>query len=283
MYEVALSFASEQREYAEGVATALQSRGISVFYDDFEKIELWGKDLTEEFQAIFERGSDAVVFFVSKAWVEKPWPRIERRFALSRAVGEPEFDVLPVRFDDTPVPGLAESVAYICAQHYSPAELASMIAERLGVKPFEGKASDVPPPRMTSRVGEVVLDYSNHNGRYLIGKHAVAFETRWSKASNVCIHVYNDPPSINGIALGLREWTAITQVVNAGSLDYSSRRRSPRVGQIVVFRNCGGFYAAARVLKIKDDSRGDDHDELRFEYAIQADGSDNFATFAPVE
>ena len=139
MYEVALSFASEQREYAEGVATALQSRGISVFYDDFEKIELWGKDLTEEFQAIFERGSDAVVFFVSKAWVEKPWPRIERRFALSRAVGEPEFDVLPVRFDDTPVPGLAESVAYICAQHYSPAELASMIAERLGVKPFEGK------------------------------------------------------------------------------------------------------------------------------------------------
>ena len=60
------------------------------------------------------------------------------------------------------------------------------------------------------------------------------------------------------------------------SLDYTSRARSPCVGQIVVLRNVNGFYAATRVLTIKDDTRGDDHDELRFEYAIQDDGSDNF-------
>ena len=37
----------------------------------------------------------------------------------------------------------------------------TVIAQKLGVKPFEGKASDVPPPRMTSLVGEAVFDYSN--------------------------------------------------------------------------------------------------------------------------
>ena len=39
------------------------------------------------------------------------------------------------------------------------------------------------------------------------------------------------------------------------------------------------FYAAIHLLEIKDDSRGDDRDELRFRYAIQSDGSDSFAEF----
>ena len=250
-----------------------------MFYDEFEKIQLWGKSLAEELQAVYEHRANLVVFFVSKAWVDKAWPRQERRAALSRAVLERREFVLPVRFDDTPVPGLSEDISYVSAKEHSPAELASMIAEKLGIMPFAGKASDVPPPRMTSFVGEAVFNYSNHNGRYVIGRETLEFETKWSKASNVSIHVLNDPPSINGVALGPLEWTDISQVVNAATLDYTSRSRTPRVGQIVLFRNKHGFYAAVRLLEIKDDTRGDDHDELRIQYAIQADGSDNFAEF----
>ena len=190
---------------------------------------------------------------------------------------------MPVRFDGTPVPGLPDDVRYVQAKDHSPAELAAMIAQKLGVRLFEGKASDVPPPRMTSLAGEVVFDYSNHNGRYVIGRDTLEFETRWGKASNSSIYVYNEPLSINGIALGLREWTTIPQVVNAGSLDYTSRTRTPCVGQIVLFRNTHGFYAAAHLLEIKDDSRGDDEDELRFLYVIQADGSDNFTALSTVD
>ena len=181
MYEVALSFAGEQRYYVEGVALALQARGIAVFYDEFEKITLWGKHLPEELQAVYERKSGRVVIFVSKAWVDKAWPRHERRAAVSRAILEPGEYVLPVRFDDTPVPGLPDSVTYLEAQDYSPAELAAVIAQKLGVEPFAGKASDVPAPRMTSLVGEVVFDYSNYNGLYVIGRGPLEFETKWSK------------------------------------------------------------------------------------------------------
>lgn len=276
MYEVALSFAGEQRGYVEEVALALQSRGIGVFYDEFEKTALWGRDLVEELQRIYERDSGKVVIFISKAWVEKAWPRHERRATLSRAVQESGEYVLPVRFDDTEVTGLPDSVIYLEAKDYLPAELAVMIAEKLGVMPFAGKASDVPPPRMTSLVGEAVFDYSNHDGRYVIGSGVLEFETKWSKASNVSIHLVSDPPSINGIALGPSEWTSIQQVVNAKSLDYTSRVRTPRVGQIALLRNTYGFYAAAQLLKIKDYTRGDDHDELRFLYVIQGDESDTF-------
>ena len=283
MYEVALSFAGEQREYVAGVARALQARGIAVFYDEFEKIALWGKDLGEELQAVYENKSGCVVPFVSREWVEKAWPRHERRAALSRAVREPGDYVLPVRFDDTPVPGLPDSVGYLRAKEYSSAELATAIAQKLGVSPFEGKGSDVPAPRMTSLSGEAVFDYSAHDGRYVIGRGTLEFETKWSKASNVSIYVSNSPPSINGVALAPHEWTSIQQVVNAESLDFTSQHRTPRVGQIVVFRNVNGFYAAAHLIKIKDDTREDDNDELRFQYAIQVDGSGNFTALATVE
>ena len=46
-----------------------------------------------------------------------------------------------------------------------------------------------------------------------------------------------------------------------------------------MLRNTSGFYAAVHVLGIKDDSRHDDRDELRFRYAIQSDGSDSFEEF----
>ena len=157
-----------------------------------------------------------------------------------------------------------------------------MIAEKLGIKPFQGKASDVPPPQMTSLSGEAVFNYANHNGRYVIGRGKLEFETKWTKASDTAIHVYNDPPSINGHALGRQDWTDIDQVAGAASLDYTSSSRTPLVGQIVVFRNVAGFYAAVQVLGIKDDTRGDDSDELRFRYAIQPDGSDNFAMLGAV-
>ncbi len=276
-YEVALSFAGEQRKYVEDVALALQSQKISVFYDEFETIQLWGKNLVEELHDVFENRAAYVVMFISEEYVKKAWPSHERQSSLSRAIQQKEEYILPVRFDETSVPGLPTSIKYEWACDHQPATLAAMIAEKLGVKHFEGKASDLPPPRMTSLSGEAVFDYSNHNGRYVIGHGELEFETKWSKASDKSIHVYNDPLLINGVALA-KGCTSIVQISNAESLDYSSHVRTPQCGETFVLRNVKGFYAAVHVIEIKDDTRGDNKDEVRFQYAIQADGSDNFTT-----
>ena len=278
-HQVALSFAGEQRDYVEDVAQHLAARSTGVFYDGFQRTWLWGRDGVETFHEVFAEASNFVVMFVSAAYVAKPWTRHERKSALSRMLREESEYVLPVRFDDTPVPGLPESVLYLEANDYTPAQLAAMIVEKIGVDPYSGKASDVPPPRMTSPVGEVVFDYSNFNGRYTIGSGTAEFETKWTKASNVDIHIYNDPDSINGVALDRRA-TFIHEVTGGALLNYTSRTRPPRLGQIVVLRNRHGFYAAIQILEIKDDTRGDDSDQLRFRYAIQTDGSDNFGRFA---
>ena len=50
-YDVALSFAGEDREYVEDVATFLKDVGIKVFYDKFEADNLWGKNLYDHLYA----------------------------------------------------------------------------------------------------------------------------------------------------------------------------------------------------------------------------------------
>ena len=44
-FDIALSFAGEDRNYVDQVAHILKSKGISVFYDKFEEANLWGKNL----------------------------------------------------------------------------------------------------------------------------------------------------------------------------------------------------------------------------------------------
>ena len=277
-YQVALSFAGEQRDYVEEVARHLQSRSIALFYDGFEKVDLWGRSAVEAFHEAFAEKSAYVVMFISEAYVSKAWPNHERRSALSRMILEQGEYILPVRFDDTAVPGLPTDIIYVSAHEVTPAQLSAMMAEKLGIRPFAGKASEVPPPRMTSPTGEAVFDYSCYNGSYVIGSGVLEFETKWRKASDTSVHVYNDPRSINGAALA-QGCELISQIEDAASLDYTSRSRTPSLGQIVVLRNMDGFYAAIHVLGIKDDSRHDDRDELRFRYAIQSDGSDDFTEF----
>lgn len=44
-FDVVLSFAGEDRQYVKEVAKHLQDKEIRVFYDKYEVVSLWGKDL----------------------------------------------------------------------------------------------------------------------------------------------------------------------------------------------------------------------------------------------
>lgn len=280
-YEVALSFSGAQREYVEQVARFLQARGVAVFYDEFESVMLWGKDGVETLHEIYSERASYVVIFISKEYVAGAWPSHEKRSALSRALWERREFILPVRFDDSVVPGLPDTTLHQSALDKSPSEIAAMLCEQIGVKPFAVKADAVPAPRLSSPTGEAAFDYSSHNGRYVIGQGPTVFETKWSKASDTSIHLVNDPDSINGVAHA-KGCQSIDEVTNAAALDYTSRVRTIPRGGVAVLRNREGFYAALQILDIKDDTRSDDHDELRFRYAIQVDGSDDFSAFAEV-
>jgi len=63
---------------------------------------------------------------------------------------------------------------------------------------------------------------------YLIGNGEYLFETKWSKASDIRIVLYNDPPSIDGVAIAVNVMD-IADVIDASIYDFSSRTR--RLGE----------------------------------------------------
>ena len=117
-FDVALSFAGEDRPYVSQVAEYVKKRGLNVFYDSFFEVELWGKDLIVTLDNVYRNEAQFVVIFISSAYVKKEWTNFERRSALAAAIKSSSEYVLPVRFDDTDLPGLPPTIAYKDAREF---------------------------------------------------------------------------------------------------------------------------------------------------------------------
>ena len=100
-YDVALSFAGENRNFAEAIATALQAENVKVFYDEFNTADLWGEDLSVKLREIYFTDSRYCIMILSDYYVDKMWPTLERRNAIERLIQEVDGAyILPVRLDD---------------------------------------------------------------------------------------------------------------------------------------------------------------------------------------
>ncbi len=153
----------------------------------------------------------------------------------------------------------------------------------LGQNPFSSSPPAIIPVLSFSKeryvspalTGSVVFDLSNNNGRYIIGAGDMAFETSWSTGGHSTVHAYNDPHSIRtvAIAVGAR---AISDIRSASTYDTSSRSRSPMLGEIVIWQNTTGYYAATQVHSLKVRGDGQQSDEIQFAYAIAPNKSESF-------
>ena len=159
-WDVALSFAGEQREYVERVAAALKARGVRCFYDADEQVELWGRHLAEELPAVYAGQAAVVVVFISAEYAAGDWTRVERRAALARAVRERREYVLPARFDDTVLPGLLDDVVAVDLRRHAPERFADLVAAKLAsladTSPGGPRVPAGPPP--AGRLLEEVSD-----------------------------------------------------------------------------------------------------------------------------
>jgi hypothetical protein len=131
-YDVAFSFAGEDRAFVGRVAQLLRDSGVRVFYDDYEKIDLWGKNLYTHLRDVYQHRAQYTVMFISERYARKLWTNHERESAQARAFEESSEYILPVRFDDTEVPGVLKTTGYLDLRHMEPEELADAILAKLG-------------------------------------------------------------------------------------------------------------------------------------------------------
>lgn len=104
----------------------------SYFYDKYEEATLWGKDLVEHFDMIYREGARYCVMFISINYANKIWPTHERRSAFAKAIQGREEYILPVRFDDTDIPGLRPTICYVKTSEKNPEHLGELILQKLG-------------------------------------------------------------------------------------------------------------------------------------------------------
>ena len=124
--------------------------------------------------------------------------------------------------------------------------------------------------------GTVLFDYSSNDSRYAIGDGDMLFDIHCSKAGDGSVHVYNDPESIDCIAIayGAKE---INEIVDAYAYDFTSRHRHALLGEIVIWQNKNGYFAATKIVSIKNRGSNASRDELTFEYRVLTSGIPDFS------
>lgn len=112
-YDVVLSFAGEDRQHAKALRDLLEADGYKVFYDEDELAELWGKNLYDYLSSVYKDRARYCVMFLSKHYERKLWTNHERQMVQARAFKENREYILPVRIDDTEIPGIPPTIGYL--------------------------------------------------------------------------------------------------------------------------------------------------------------------------
>lgn len=117
-YDVALSFAGEDRAIAQQLADNLKYHGMRVFIDTYERSRLWGRHLRNIFQLVYGPKSRYVIVLISQYYPIKDWTDYEFSIILAESKKRNHDFILPVKIDDTKIVGIHEDVFYLSLEEY---------------------------------------------------------------------------------------------------------------------------------------------------------------------
>jgi len=293
----------QHKAWVRDLATRLRANGVDVILDQWE-LKL-GSDLPSFMEASLTASNRVIAVctetYVFKANKEQGGVGYEKMILTAQLMRDISSDrIIPVIRDNAQsvvVPVFLGSRIYLDFRDQTQFEGkyqellrdihgAPLLARPpLGRSPFTNPALRPPQPftpdpekyASSALSGRVTFDYSNNNGRFTLGVGDLTFETVWSAASDVAAHAYANAPQIRGIAIanGARDFADIQ---DARVYDYSSRVRTPRVGEIVLWQNYVGYSMATKVVAVQAKTHGSMVDELTVDYAIAPNGAHDFRT-----
>lgn len=155
-YHVAISFAGENRVFAEAVAEGLRSNGLEVFYDEFYREKLWGEELPVKLGEIYSDASQFCIMILTNHYLEKMWTHVERQNAIQRQIKQKgQVYILPVRLDGFAgdAPGLPKTIGYLSVGSDQPDAVVQAFLKKIGmiessddeINPKERRASSYIP------------------------------------------------------------------------------------------------------------------------------------------
>lgn len=80
---------------------------------------------------IYKNAATFCIIFVSESYIKKAWTKHELKSAQSRAFKQDSEYILPIKLDDTELPGIAETIGYIDARNTPVTEIAGLLIAKL--------------------------------------------------------------------------------------------------------------------------------------------------------
>lgn len=227
-YDVVLSFAGEDREYAEELANKLKQRNLDVFYDKWYQASLWGPNLALRLGDIYSKKSKYAVIIVSKKYIEKNWTKHELKYIQERVFEDDGYG-LPLFLEEVEVPGFPKTYGRIYASEYTLDEIADMIFEKV-IHSKRGEDSEEFLSDLKT------MEITDENGRIEVVDVLLTFEITDLKKEYVIYtkHEYDDDENVTlyasqlyrstegPVLLGIEteeEWSRIRGVLRAVSED----------------------------------------------------------------
>ena len=234
-YDVALSFAGEDRAYAEELANKLKERGLQVFYDNWNISSLWGENLYTFLGKTYRDNSLFCISIISKAYCKKKWTKHEMKFIHARELNG-EVYWLPLFLENIDIPELPETMGRVCSWEYDIDQIVGFVYEKVEKRKQEDKDVETHEPKIMSIQGqdgsieqvEVIVSFAfNDNHK----EYVVYTKGETDSEGNITIYVANigqkDGDYVLENVADEIEWDRIKEVlrelsgVNEGSIHAS--------------------------------------------------------------
>ena len=126
----------------------------------------------------------------------------------------------------------------------------------IGTSPFDrGFADQIKVKTMVEKTqyysldmrGTVSFNYKNNSGMFTIGSGEFEFITEWSECGHNSIYAYRDKVSAIGYIPGR---TTYPELYEIQTFDFTSRARTVYVGEVVIWMNKFGRFAATKITDV---------------------------------
>ena len=160
-YDLAFSFAGEDRSYVKTVKSECEKLGLATYYDEDRRIDQWGKSFIGEQRKVYSGyKTKHFVPFISQHYFSKPIPTDEFKAALLESTKRDRY-ILPIKLDDSKVSSeyLHGDTQYLRKSDYTPQQLAQALkgivdgisAPAKDVEQLLTDELDLPLPKITPR------------------------------------------------------------------------------------------------------------------------------------
>lgn len=167
-YDLAVSYASEQRDYVEIFVRDLKAHGLRIYYDQDEQKRMVGKILDKELHQIYIKESHRCLLFFSKDYVEKPVTKFESNVILSESMFQDEFMYI-FKFDDVAIPGLNRNFIYSSFSDFpNPNQFADFMYEVISGKTVSNESEKSLFDEIFKATRKCLDIYANRYGMQLI-------------------------------------------------------------------------------------------------------------------